>query len=66
MIVMKKKYQTPTAEIISLGITEVMVPNEMSDPSFGGGEANTFVFEEDTRGGWGEWNPNRPETMLWN
>ena len=63
---MKKKYQIPIAEIISLGITEVMVPNEMSNPSVGGSEANTYVFEEDIKEGWGDWNPERPENMLWN
>lgn len=61
---MKKKYQIPTTETISLGTTKVMVPNEMSNPSVGG--ANTYVYEEDMETGWGEWTPDRPEILLWN
>ena len=40
---MKKKYQTPATDIISLGTEEVMVPNQMSNPTVGG--ANDYVFE---------------------
>ena len=61
---MKKKYQTPATDIISLGTEEVMVPNQMSNPTVGG--ANDYVFEEEVDEGWGANNPDRPESKLWN
>lgn len=63
---MKKKYQIPTTETISLGTTEVMVPNEMSNPSVGG--ANTYVLEEEEEEQWGTMYspPDISENKLWN
>lgn len=63
MIVKKKKYQIPTIETISLGIMTVMVPDEMSDPIFGG--ANTSLFEEDENEDWGEENSYKSNGKLW-
>lgn len=61
---MKKKYHIPTTEIIATDIKAVMVPDEMSDPNVGG--ANSFAFDEEEDGGWGEFNPDKPENRLWN
>ena len=61
---MKKKYQIPTTEPISLGVEIVMVPNEMSDPVLGG--ANDYVFEEEVCDEWGAYDIEKPESKLWN
>lgn len=63
MIVMKKKYQIPTTETISLSIMTVMVPDEMSDPIFEG--ANTSLFEEDENEDWGVDNSYDSNNKLW-
>ena len=61
---MKKKYQTPATDIISLGTEEVMVPNQMSNPTVGG--ANDYVFEEEVCDEWGAYDIEKPESKLWN
>ena len=61
---MKKRYHIPTTEIIALDTTAVMVPDKMSDPGVGG--ANSYAFDEEENEGWGEFNPDKPETLLWN
>ena len=62
---MKKKYQIPTTETISLGIMDVMVPPDviMSDPTVG---ANTSVFDEGENEEWGSENSYQQKTKLWN
>lgn len=64
MIVMKKNYQIPTTEIIPFDTEVVMVPNEMSDPTFVG--ANSYSFEDEESEENGYFELDKPENKLWN
>ncbi|MBR5083946.1 MAG: hypothetical protein IKX33_05030 [Prevotella sp.] len=59
---MKKKYIIPVTELIELSTTDLMVPNQMSDPSFS--FSNQYDVweegeEEDEETIWMENNPDK-------
>ena len=60
---MKKKYIIPVTELIELSTTDLMVPNQMSDPSFGGANfCDTFDEEEEDKET--KWMEDHPDKLM--
>lgn len=59
---MKKIYIIPETELIQLSPKELMVPNQMSDPTFGANCYDSFAEEEEDEEK--IWSENHPDKLM--